>query len=79
MIHQRGLASDRVVIDPVVNKYCAHLPLFRQSAMVEQEPGLELSRVTLCGWVMAVGRLVMPIVRAMRLEPLTGGYIQARK
>jgi hypothetical protein len=26
-----------------------HLPLFRQSAMLERETGLELSRVTLCG------------------------------
>jgi hypothetical protein len=65
------------VIDTVVNKYCAHLPLFRQSVMLERETGLELSRVTLCGWVMAVGELLMPIVGAMRWELLTGGYIQA--
>jgi transposase len=76
-IIEKGLASDRVVIDTVVNKYCAHLPLFRQSVMLERETGLELSRVTLCGWVMAVGELLMPIVGAMRWELLTGGYIQA--
>src|SRR5271165_2457674 len=57
---------------------CAtHLPLFRQSAMLERETGLEISRVTLCGWVMAVGELLMPIVGAMRQELLSGGYIKA--
>jgi transposase len=76
-IIEKGLASDRVVIDTVVNKYCAHLPLFRQSAMLERETGLEISRVTLCGWVMAVGEMLMPIVGAMRRELLSGGYIQA--
>jgi hypothetical protein len=45
--------------------------------MLEREAGLEISRVTLCGWVMAVGGLLMPIVGAMRQELLSGGYIQA--
>jgi len=73
----KSLAGDRVIIDTIVNKYCDHLPLFRQSAMLERETGLELSRVTLCGWVMAVGELLMPVVGAMRWELLSGGYIQA--
>jgi transposase len=73
----KSLVSDRVIIDTVVSKYCDHLPLFRQSAMLERETGLELSRVTLCGWVMAVGELLMPIVGVMRQELLSGDYIQA--
>ena len=73
----KSLVSDRVIIDTVVNKYCDHLPLFRQSVMLERETGLEISRVTLCGWVMAVGELLMPIVGAMRQELLSGDYIQA--
>lgn len=73
----KSLVSDRLIIDTVVNKYCDHLPLYRQSAMLERETGLEISRVTLCGWVMAVGELLMPIVGAMRQELLSGGYIQA--
>ena len=47
--------------------------------MLERETGLELSRVTLCGWVMVVGELLMPIVGAMRRELLSGGYLQAMK
>jgi transposase len=29
----KSLASDRVIIDTIVNKYCDHRPLFRQSAI----------------------------------------------
>jgi transposase len=43
----KSLVSDRLVIDTVVNKYCDHLPLFRKSAMLERETGLEISRITL--------------------------------
>ena len=50
-IIDKGLASDRVVIDAVVSKSAHHLPLYRQSAILERETGLELSRATLDGWV----------------------------
>jgi transposase len=73
----RGLVSDRVVIDAVVNKYCDHLPLYRQSAMLQREAGLELSRETLDGWVMQVGQMLIPLVRAMRRELLQASYLQA--
>ena len=76
-IIEKGLASDRVVIDTVVSKYLDHLPLYRQSAILEREIGLEISRATLDGWVMRVGELLRPITEAMAKELLAGGYIQA--
>jgi transposase len=33
-IIEKGLVSNRVVIDTVVSKYCEHVPLYRQSAML---------------------------------------------
>jgi transposase len=76
-IIEKGLASDRVVIDTVVRKYSDHLPLFRQSVILERETGLQISRATLDGWVMQVGELLRPIVGAMRQELLEGSYLQA--
>ena len=76
-IIEKGLASDRVVIDTVVSKYADHLPLYRQSVMLEREVGLEISRATLDGWVMRVGELLRPITGAMAEELLAGSYIQA--
>jgi transposase len=76
-IIEKGLASDRVVIDTVVSKYADHLPLFRQSAILLRETGIDLSRATLDGWVMRVGDLLRPITAAMGQELVSGTYIQA--
>jgi len=76
-IIEKGLVSDRVVVDTVISKYCDHLPLYRQSVMLHRETGLDLSRVTLDGWVMQVGQLLIPVVQAMKNELLRGTYIQA--
>jgi len=59
-IIEKSLVSDRVVIDTVVSKYADHCPLYRQSAMLERDSGVELSRQTLDGWVMRVGEFLVP-------------------
>jgi len=76
-IIEKSLVSDRVVIDTVVAKYSDHLPLYRQSAILERETGLELSRATLDGWVMRVGELLTPVAEVMGRELLQGTYLQA--
>jgi transposase len=76
-IVEKGLASDAVVINTVIAKYCDHLPLYRQAGMLEREAGVEIGRATLDGWVMRVGELLGPIVGAMRRDLLAGSYLQA--
>ena len=76
-IIEKCLASDRVIIDTVVSKYCDHTPLNRQSVILERDIGLEISRATLDGWVLKVGELLVPMVAAMRQELIGGSYIQA--
>ena len=76
-IIEKSLVSDRMVIDTVVAKYSDHLPLYRQSAILKREAGVEIGRATLDGWVMRVGELLIPIVDVMRRELLGGNYIQA--
>jgi transposase len=76
-IIEKGLASNQVVIDTVVQKYCDHLPLYRQSAILERDTGLELSRATLDGWVLKVGEFLVPVAGAMRQDLIAGSYIQA--
>ncbi|HEY5893912.1 MAG TPA: IS66 family transposase [Chthoniobacterales bacterium] len=76
-IIEKGKASDRLAVDILVKKYSDHQPLYRQSAAIERESGVELSRMTLCGWVMKTGGLLEAIRRAMREELLEGSYIQA--
>src|SRR6516165_4739998 len=76
-IVEKGLASDNVVIDTVVSKYCDHLPLYRQAAILEREAGLEIGRATLDGWIMRVGEMLVPVVQAMHKGLLRAGYLQA--
>jgi transposase len=67
-IIEKSIVSNQVIIDTVVAKYCDYLPLYRQSAILEREVGLEISRTTMCDWVMQVGELLRPIRASMRLE-----------
>ena len=76
-IVEKGLASDAVVIDTVVAKYCEHMPLYRQAVKLEREAGLEIGRATLNGWVMRVGELLLPVVAAIRKDLLSELYLQA--
>jgi transposase len=76
-IIDKSLVSDRVVIDTVVAKYSDHQPLYRQSAILERETGLVISRATMDGWVMRTGELLTPIAAAIGSELLAGGYMQA--
>jgi transposase len=76
-IVEKGLASDNVVIDAVISKYCDHLPLYRQALILEREAGLEIGRATLDGWVMRVGEMLVPVVQAMHKDLLSEGYLQA--
>jgi len=76
-IIEKCLASDRIVIETIVGKYCNHTPLHRQSMILERDLGLEISRATLDGWVLKVGELLIPMVAAMKRELISGSYIQA--
>jgi len=76
-IVEKSKASNRVIVDAIIDKYCNHLPLYRQCAILEREAGLELSRMTLCGWVLQGGLWLEAISGALRAELLAGTYIQA--
>jgi len=76
-IIEKGLVSDRIVVDTVVAKYSDHLPLYRQSVMLKRDAGVDIGRATMAGWVMQVGELLIPLVAAMRRNLLAGTYIQA--
>jgi transposase len=76
-IIDKSLVSDRVIIDTLVRKYADHCPLYRQSSILKRDTDIEISRGTMCGWIMRVGELLIPVAGAMRRELLAGSYIQA--
>jgi transposase len=75
-IIDKSLVSDEIIIDTIVNKYADHSPLYRQSAILRRDAGVDISRGTMCGWVMGVGDSLLPVVGAMRKELLAESYIQ---
>jgi len=59
----------------LVQKYCDHLPLYRQQAIFERA-GLQLPRQTLCDWVMAAAFNLAPIHGALKARILASGVVQ---
>jgi hypothetical protein len=45
--------------------------------LLERDCGIEIARATMCGWVMTVGEMLMPVIGVMRRELLATSYIQA--
>jgi len=73
----KGKLSNEFIIETLVRKYQLHLPVYRQCAALWEDFRIELSRKTLNDAILAAGELLRPVVGAMRLELLSGGYIQA--
>lgn len=73
----KGKLSNEFIIEVLVRKYQLHLPVYRQCAALVEDFGIELSRKTLNDAILAAGGLLRPVVGAMRLELLSGNYIQA--
>jgi transposase len=71
-----ALCGDGLLVSVVIDKYCDHLPLYRQSKRFERE-GLDLSRQTLCDWMMEFGALLLPIVKVLSAEVLAGVWLRA--
>lgn len=76
-IIDKSLASDELIIDVLVNKYCDYLPLYRQEAILAREAGWDLSRSTMTDWMMKIGQMLEPVTAAMRQELLAAPYLQA--
>lgn len=71
---EKGLPGPGLVAHVIVSKYCDHLPLYRQEQMFSRH-GVELSRKTLCDWVLKAAEKLAPLVDAMQREVLASRVI----
>ena len=76
-IVEKGKLSNAVLVDVILKKYRDHTPLYRQSAILERDCGVEISRATLCAGVMTSGQWLEAIRGQLRADLLSGTYIQA--
>ena len=66
-IVERCLADESLLAHLVVSKYVDHLPLNRLEHILARS-GIEITRQTMCGWTMACGEAVQPLVDAIVTE-----------
>jgi transposase len=63
----KGKAGPGLLAHIMVQKYCNHLPFYRQSQMYERE-GIELSRSTMASWAGQISRLLKPVIEQLKIE-----------
>ena len=72
----KGVVSAELAAQIVVNKYCDHLPLYRQGKMFERG-GVKIADSTLGEWLHTSVELLDPLYEALKKQVLESGYIQA--
>jgi transposase len=70
----KGLAGPGLLADVLVKKYDDHCPLYRQSEILARH-GIDISKQTLCDWVMRCADLLRPLVEAMKPDLLSSPKI----
>jgi transposase len=72
----KALCGNQLLVDVVTDKYCDHLPAYRQSERFTRE-GIDFSRSTLVDWLMAFAVLLGPIVKWLGDQVRGGGWLRA--
>ena len=60
----KSMAGPGLLAHILVSKFCDHLPLYRQEKIL-QRGDIDISRSTLCNWVIRCGQLVEPLIKLM--------------
>jgi transposase len=61
----KGKAGAGLLAHVLVQKYCNHLPLYRQCEIYKRED-IEISRTTMAGWVGGCSKLLEPLIKELR-------------
>ena len=71
----KGMASESLLADILVNKYVYHLPFYRQIQKYK-ELGVALSDATINDWFVAVCSKLRPLYDKLRAQIMSSEYIQ---
>ena len=70
----KGKAEPGLLAHILIQKYCNHLPLYRQSQIYERE-GIELARSTMSSWAQECSKLLEPLVDEIRKSVFSSSQI----
>ena len=71
----KGMASESLLADILINKYIYHLPFYRQIQKYK-ELGVLLNDATINDWFVAVCAKLRPLYERLRVEIMSKDYIQ---
>ena len=69
-------ASAGLIRHIILNKYCDHMPLYRQEMALKYRHGIEISRKTMGNWMYLIADWLALIYEALRQEIRQSGYMQ---
>lgn len=72
----KSYAGASLLAHVAVSKFADHCPLYRQEGMIARS-GLELSRSSMCGWMLGCAELLQPLVERMKKNMLASKVIQS--
>jgi transposase len=73
-IIDRCPADESLLASVVIDKFCDHLPLYRQVQILRRS-GIQISRQTLSKWVLSLAAGLEPLFEAMKARVLQSGVI----
>ena len=71
---EKGKAGPGLLAHIMVQKYCNHLPMYRQSQIYARE-GLEISRNTMTGWAAQCSKLLNPLIDVLKQSVFNSEYL----
>ena len=72
---EKGKAGSGLLAHVMVQKYCNHLPMYRQSQIYERE-GIEISRNTMTGWAAQCSRLLNPLIEVLKQSVFKSAHLE---
>jgi transposase len=75
-LQERCLATPALLAQVIIQKYCDHLPLYRQEQILARRYGIHLPRQTLARWVGLAADWLRPLHRLIKTGVMAGGYVQ---
>jgi transposase len=70
------MAACGLLVYLMVSKYCDHLPFYRIQQIFKRRHKVELDRTLMCHWMKRCANLLLVLYEALRLELLSGNYLQ---
>lgn len=70
----KGKAGPGLLAHILVQKYCNHLPFYRQNQIYERE-GIDLSRSTMASWAGQISRLLTPLIDELKKSIFASQHI----